>query len=110
MSLSAAALGTLLTPEAATAVACWLANQGRQGSFASAAAGGGIALTLMKTITWTEFKVGRVGLVVPLAPHLGPESPAHRLPTSRHNLTLIEFRQSGFPPLFDPKIPALLEK
>src|SRR5438552_18321417 len=81
VSLSAAALGTLLTTEAATAVPAGLPTRVASAAFASAAAGGRIALTLIKTMTWTELKVGRVGLVVALARHRAPESPAHRLPT-----------------------------
>ena len=88
MSLSAAALGTLLTPEAATAVPCWFANEGRQGSFASAAAGGGIALTLNE-----NYGLDRIqSWACRFGSYVGT-------PLLAHTLTLIEFRQSGFPPL-----------
>jgi hypothetical protein len=63
VSLSAAALGTLLATEAVTAAPAGLAV-GLAGTALSSAAAGGTALTVLKVMNMTTLKLGVVGAIV----------------------------------------------
>jgi RNA polymerase sigma factor (sigma-70 family) len=75
VTLSAVALGTALATEAVTAVPAGLAASIAGTALAVAAAGGGITLTLIKTMTMTKLKFGILGgiavacLATPLVQH-----------------------------------------
>ena len=63
-TLSAAALGTLLATEAVTAAPAGLAGSVAGAALASAAASGGITLTLLKVMGMTKFKLGVISAIV----------------------------------------------
>ena len=63
-ALSAAALGTALAAEAVTAAPAGLAGTTAGIALASAAASGGITVTLLKLMTMTKVKFGLIGVIV----------------------------------------------
>jgi hypothetical protein len=64
VTLSAAALGTVLTAEAVTAAPVGLAVTISSVALASAATGTGTTLTFLKAITMTKFQAGIIGAIV----------------------------------------------
>src|ERR1017187_6043561 len=63
-TLSAAALGTLLATEGVTAAPAGLAGSVAGAALASAAAGGGMTLTLLKVMGMTKLKLGIISAIV----------------------------------------------